>query len=71
MVCMPNTSPSIDNAGTVALIQDRAQSGGPRRNRGALTRSIAGEELAPIGSLQRPVCGCPHGMTDIASRTTS
>ena len=25
VVCMPNTSPSIDNAGTVALIRERAE----------------------------------------------
>src|SRR6476659_3529921 len=28
VVCMPNTSPSIDNAGTVALIHERAKSQG-------------------------------------------
>ncbi|MFO1461706.1 MAG: dihydroorotase [Verrucomicrobiota bacterium] len=54
VVCMPNTSPSIDNAGTVALIQDRAKSAAVHVEvSGALTRSIAGEELAPIGSLAK------------------
>lgn len=54
VVCMPNTSPSIDNAGTVALIQERAKSAAVRVEvSGALTRSIAGEELAPIGSLAK------------------
>ncbi|MBL9172878.1 MAG: dihydroorotase [Verrucomicrobiales bacterium] len=54
VVCMPNTSPSIDNAGTVALIQERAKSAVVRVEvSGALTRSIAGEELAPIGSLAK------------------
>jgi dihydroorotase len=54
VVCMPNTSPAIDNAGTVALIHERAQ----RESKinvfvaGAITRDIAGEELAPIGSLK-------------------
>jgi dihydroorotase len=54
VVCMPNTSPAIDNAGTVALIRERAQ----RESKinvfvaGAITRGIAGEELAPIGSLK-------------------
>jgi dihydroorotase len=54
VVCMPNTSPAIDNAGTVALIRERAQ----RESKinvfvaGAITRNIAGEELAPIGSLK-------------------
>jgi dihydroorotase len=28
VVCMPNTSPAIDNAGTVALIHERAKSSG-------------------------------------------
>jgi len=54
VVCMPNTSPSIDNAGTVALIQERATRAAVRIEvTGALTRGIAGEELAPIGSLAR------------------
>jgi dihydroorotase len=54
VVCMPNTSPAIDNAGTVALIHERAA----RESRinvfvaGAITQNIAGEELAPIGSLK-------------------
>jgi dihydroorotase len=55
VVCMPNTSPTIDTAGTVALIHERAQ-----QNRGvnvfvagAITKGIAGEELAPIGGLKR------------------
>jgi dihydroorotase len=55
VVCMPNTSPSIDNAGTVALIRERAA----REScinifvAGAITKNIAGEELAPIGSLKK------------------
>jgi dihydroorotase len=54
VVCMPNTSPAIDNAGTVALIRERAA----RESKinvfvaGAITRNIAGEELAPMGSLK-------------------
>ncbi|HZM02470.1 MAG TPA: amidohydrolase family protein, partial [Candidatus Saccharimonadales bacterium] len=54
VVCMPNTSPAIDNAGTVALIRERAA----RESKinvfvtGAITKNIAGEELAPIGSLK-------------------
>jgi dihydroorotase len=54
VVCMPNTSPAIDNAGTVALIRERAE----RESKinvfvtGAITKNIAGEELAPIGSLK-------------------
>jgi dihydroorotase len=55
IVCMPNTSPAIDNAGTVALIRDRAARQGVVNVfvTGAITKSIAGEELAPIGSLKR------------------
>ena len=55
VVAMPNTSPAIDNAGTVALIQSKAE----RESRvnlyltGAITNGIAGEELAPIGSLKQ------------------
>ena len=54
VVCMPNTSPAIDNAGTVALIQDSAAKAQCRVEiTGALTKGIAGEELAPIGSLHK------------------
>ena len=55
VVCMPNTSPSIDNSGTVALIHDRAKRDGIVNVfvAGAITRNIAGEELAPIGGLKR------------------
>ena len=55
VVCMPNTSPAIDNAGTVALIHERAKRDGIVNVfvTGAITKGIAGEELAPIGSLKR------------------
>jgi dihydroorotase len=55
LVCMPNTSPAIDSAGTVALIRDRAEQSGVVNVfvSGAITKNIAGEELAPIGSLKR------------------
>ncbi len=55
LVCMPNTSPAIDNAGTVALIHERAARAGLVNLfvAGAITKNIAGEELASIGSLQR------------------
>ncbi len=55
VVCMPNTAPSIDNAGTVALIHDRAKRDGVVNVfiAGAITKNIAGEELAPIGGLKR------------------
>jgi dihydroorotase len=55
VVCMPNTSPTIDNSGTVALIHDRGAKQGLVNVfvAGAITKNIAGEELAPIGSLKR------------------
>jgi dihydroorotase len=55
IVCMPNTSPAIDNAGTVALIHERAAQHGVVNVfvTGAITKNIAGEELASIGSLKR------------------
>ena len=55
VVCMPNTSPAIDNAGTVALIRERAVQQGIVNVfvAGAISKNIAGEELAPIGGLKR------------------
>jgi len=55
LVCMPNTSPAIDNAGTVALIREKAAREGLVNLfvAGAITKNIAGEELAPIGSLKQ------------------
>jgi dihydroorotase len=55
VVCMPNTSPAIDNSGTVALIRERAETVGIVNVfvTGAITRNIAGEELAGIGSLKK------------------
>src|SRR6266498_5409864 len=55
VVCMPNTSPPIDNPGTVALIRDRAGRDGLVNVfvTGAITQGIAGAELAPIGSLKQ------------------
>src|SRR5687767_1429153 len=55
VVCMPNTSPAIDNSGTVALIRDKAEREGVVNVfvTGAITKGIAGEELAPIGSLKQ------------------
>ena len=54
VVCMPNTSPAIDNPGTVALIQDSAERVAKVNvlTTGAITKGIAGEELSPIGSLK-------------------
>jgi dihydroorotase len=55
VVCMPNTSPAIDNSGTVALIRERATHEGVVNVlvAGAITKNIAGEELAQIGSLKK------------------
>lgn len=54
IVCMPNTSPSIDNAGQVALVREKAARDAVVNVyvTGAITKGIAGEELAPIGSLK-------------------
>ncbi len=55
VVCMPNTQPPIDNAGTVALIHERAAAQGVVNVyvAGAITKNLAGEELAPVGSLKQ------------------
>src|SRR5204862_3195625 len=55
VVCMPNTAPAIDNSGTVALSRERADRSGVVNVfiTGTITKGIAGEELAPIGSLKR------------------
>jgi dihydroorotase len=55
VVCMPNTSPAIDSTSTVALIQDKAECDAVVNVfvTGAITKGIAGEELAPIGSLKK------------------
>ena len=55
IVCMPNTSPSIDNPAAVALVKERAAREGVVNVlvAGAITKGIAGEELAPIGSLKQ------------------
>jgi dihydroorotase len=55
VVCMPNTSPSIDSSATVALVRDRAEQAGLLNVfvAGAITKGIAGEELAQIGSLHK------------------
>ncbi len=55
LVCMPNTTPAIDNPSTVALIQNKAERDSIVNLyiAGAITKDIAGEELAPIGSLKQ------------------
>ena len=55
ILCMPNTSPAIDNSGTVALIHELAAAQGVVNVyvSGAITKGSAGEELAAIGSLKK------------------
>jgi dihydroorotase len=54
VLCMPNTSPPIDNPGSVALIHELAAARGVVNVfvAGAISKNLAGEELAPIGSLK-------------------
>jgi dihydroorotase len=53
IVCMPNTSPAADNPATIAWIKDRAEEAACVNvlPTGAISKNLAGEELAPIGSL--------------------
>ncbi len=53
VVCMPNTSPVADSPSTIAWIKDRAAEVANVRvlATGAISKSLGGEELAPIGSL--------------------
>jgi dihydroorotase len=53
IVCMPNTSPVPDNPSTIAWIKDRAAQAACVHvlPMGAISKNLAGEELAPIGSL--------------------
>lgn len=53
VLCMPNTSPVMDSASTVALVQQLGQRKGKVNvwAAGAITLGLSGEELAPIGGL--------------------
>src|SRR5260370_3380330 len=55
IVCMPNTSPAADNPATIAWVNDRAAAPAcvTVLPTGAISTNIAGEELAPIGSLRQ------------------
>jgi len=55
VVCMPNTAPPADNAGTIAFMKQRAAEAACVNvfPTGAITRELKGEELAPIGSLKK------------------
>ncbi len=59
MACPPDTSPPIDSPSIVELIHQRAQRANGARILpiGALTRGLAGEQLAEMASLQ--AAGCP------------
>ncbi|MCH5186076.1 MAG: dihydroorotase [Oscillospiraceae bacterium] len=54
VACMPNTSPVIDNASVVEYIIKKAESAGYANVYpiGAITKGLAGEELAEIGELK-------------------
>ncbi|MGI8435386.1 MAG: dihydroorotase [Chthoniobacterales bacterium] len=53
VVCMPNTSPVADSPSTIAWIKNRAEQVACVNvlTTGAISKGLAGEELAPIGSL--------------------
>jgi len=52
VVCMPNTTPTADNAGTITLIREKAARACVNVfTTGAITKGIAGEELAPYGAM--------------------
>ena len=55
VVCMPNTSPSVDSASVVTWIIEKAKTDAVVNvfPTGALTKGIAGEELAPIGAMKK------------------
>ena len=55
VVAMPNTSPAIDNPSVVTWVKDKARDEACVNVfvSGAITKGIAGEELAPIGSMHK------------------
>ena len=55
VVCMPNTVPPADNAGTIQYIQDAVRRAALVKvlPTGCITAGMKGEALAPIGSLKR------------------
>lgn len=55
IICMPNTTPPADNAGTIAFMKQRAAEAACVNvfPTGAITKELRGEELAPIGSLKK------------------
>jgi dihydroorotase len=55
VVCMPNTAPAVDNPSVVTWILEKAKAEACVNifPTGAITKGIAGEELAPIGSMHK------------------
>ncbi len=55
VVCMPNTVPPADNAGTIQFIQDAVERDSLVKvyPTGGITVGLKGQALAPIGSLKR------------------
>jgi dihydroorotase len=55
VVCMPNTSPPADNAGTIQFIKDAVARDSVIKvyPTGCITSGMKGQALAPIGSLKR------------------
>jgi len=54
VVCMPNTSPVADNAGTIELINNAARKAAVHvYPTGCITVGMKGEQLAPHGSLKK------------------
>ena len=55
VICMPNTSPVVDGPSVVAWIHEKAAADACVNvyTTGTLTKGMAGEELAPIGSMHK------------------
>lgn len=55
VVCMPNTSPVCDSAGTIRQIQESVKKGAiiNVHTTGCLTKGMEGKEMAPIGALAK------------------
>lgn len=53
VVCMPNTQPTADGPSVISWIRDKAKVAAKVNvfTTGAITKGLAGEELAPIGSM--------------------
>lgn len=70
LVTLPTTSPVVDTTAVAELIQDRAQDSGFARvlPLGALTKGLAGEQLAPMHALTTSGCiGFTNAREPIAS----